>query len=89
MSSASPPASSLTGNFVYAPKSACEEAVVKRGGFVKASVSKKVRYLVVGSLGSPEWKHGSYGTKIERAMQLKRDGGLILLVKEDAWAAAL
>ncbi|MFB3853564.1 MAG: BRCT domain-containing protein [Vicinamibacterales bacterium] len=79
----------LTGNFVYAPRAVCEEEVVKRGGTVKCGVSRKVRYLVVGSMGSPEWKHGSFGTKIQRAMDLKSQGAPIQIVREDVWANAL
>ena len=79
----------LTGEFVYAPRPNCEDATTQRGGIVKSAVSKKVRYLVVGSLGSQEWKHGSYGTKIDKAMQLKREGAPIRVVREDTWAAAL
>jgi len=79
----------LTGNFVYAPREACEAEVTKRGGIVKSGVSKKVRYVVVGSLGSPEWKHGSFGTKIEKAIELKRQGAPIVVVKEDRWVVAL
>jgi len=79
----------LTGNFVYAPRDVCEAEVTKRGGIVKSGVSKKVRFIVVGSLGSPEWKHGSFGTKIEKAMQLKQEGAPISVVKEDQWVAAL
>jgi NAD-dependent DNA ligase len=79
----------LTGNFVYAPKSDCEIAIVRRDGIIKHSVSKKLHYLVVGSLGSQEWKHGSFGTKIERAMELKQEGASILIVREDVWATAL
>ena len=79
----------LTGNFVYAPRPVCEQHVVQRGGLVSTGVSKKVQYVVVGSLGSQEWKHGSYGTKVEKAMHLKHSGAPILVVKEDVWAAAL
>jgi NAD-dependent DNA ligase len=79
----------LTGNFVYAPRPACEQQVIARGGLTVSGVSKKVSYVVVGSLGSQEWKHGSYGTKIEKAMQLKQAGAPLVVVKEDAWAAAL
>ena len=79
----------LTGDFVYAPRDVCEAEVMKRGGIVKNGVSKKVRYVVVGSLGSQEWKHGSFGTKIEKAIELKRQGALITVVKEDRWVSAL
>lgn len=78
----------LTGDFVYAPREKCVMAIEQRGGIV-GGVTKKLRYLVVGGLGSPEWKHGSFGTKIEKAMQYKRDGLPILIVHEDIWASSL
>ncbi len=79
----------LTGDFAFAPRSRCEQEIVTRGGIVKSSVSKKLRYLVVGGLGSTEWKHGSFGTKIERAMELKRGGAVIVFVHEDHWTKCL
>lgn len=80
---------SLTGEFVYAPREICAAAIEKRGGIVIQYVTKKLRYLVVGGLGSPEWKHGSFGTKIEQAVRYKHDGLGILIVHEDRWAASL
>ena len=79
----------LTGDFVFATRSHCEDTIVKRGGLVSKSVTKKVKYVVVGGLGSAEWKHGSYGTKIEKAIEYKRNGVPLLIVHEDQWAAAL
>jgi NAD-dependent DNA ligase len=79
----------LTGNFVYAPRQVCEAKTEERGGVVKNGVSRRVRYLVVGSLGSPEWKEGSFGTKIEKAVQLKREGADLAIVREDIWAESL
>jgi len=79
----------LTGDFVYAPRAQCEEAVISRGGKVSQSVTKKLNYLVVGGLGSKEWKHGSFGTKIEKAMEYKRAGCPIFIVHENAWMACL
>jgi NAD-dependent DNA ligase len=78
----------LTGDFVYAPRDVCTAAIEKRGGIV-GGVTKKLRYLIVGGLGSPEWKHGSFGTKLEKAIQYKREGAPILIVQEDRWAASL
>lgn len=78
----------LTGEFVYAPREKCTAAIESRGGIV-GGVTKKLSYLVVGGLGSPEWKHGSFGTKIEKAMQYKREGMPILILHEDIWASSL
>jgi len=79
----------LTGEFVFAPREKCVAAIEQRGGTVSGGVTKKVRYLVVGGLGSPEWKHGSFGTKIEQAIRYKRDGLPIIIVHEDRWASSL
>jgi NAD-dependent DNA ligase len=79
----------LTGDFVFGPRNVCEATIEKRGGAVASSVTKKLRYLVVGGLGSAEWKHGSFGTKLEKAMNYKRDGVGIFIVHEDQWASSL
>jgi NAD-dependent DNA ligase len=79
----------LTGDFVYAPRASCESATEELGGSVVSGVSKKLNYLVVGGFGSPEWKHGSFGTKIEKAIALKRDGVPISIVHENHWVSAL
>lgn len=78
----------LTGEFIFAPREICATEIEKRGGTV-GGVTKKLRYLVIGSLGSPEWKHGSFGTKVEKAMRYKKEGIPILVVPEDLWAASL
>ena len=79
----------LTGDFAFAPRNKCEQAISSRGGTIKSSVSKKLNYLVVGGLGSEEWKHGSFGTKIEQAIALKRAGSPIALIHENHWALSL
>ena len=79
----------LTGDFVYGPRSVCQDAVERRQGLCYKTITKKIHYLVVGGLGSTEWKHGSYGTKIDKAVQYKRDGLPLLIVHEDIWASSL
>lgn len=79
----------LTGDFVFAPRKTCAAAIERRGGLVASGVSHKLHYLVVGGLGSAEWKHGSFGTKVEKAMALKKEGATLRVVREDAWAQAL
>lgn len=79
----------LTGEFVFAPREKCSTVIEEHGGIVNNSVTKKLRYLIVGGLGSPEWKHGSFGTKIEQAIHYKREGVPILIVHENSWASSL
>lgn len=79
----------LTGEFVFGPREVCAAAIERRGGEVIPGITKKLNYLVVGGLGSQEWKHGSFGTKIEKALQYRADGVPLLLVHEDTWAGSL
>lgn len=79
----------FTGDFVFAPREVCAEATELRGGTVQKSITKALQYLVVGGLGSKEWKHGSFGTKISKAMHYKGKGLRIYIVHEDQWAQAL
>lgn len=78
----------FTGDCVFGPRSICEKAVMARGGSI-ANVTKKLHYLVVGGLGSPEWKHGVFGTKIEKAVEHRQGGLPIRIVHEDIWACSL
>jgi hypothetical protein len=64
----------LTGDFVYGSWDRCEREIEQRGGIVAVSVTKALRYLVVGDRGSVEWKHGSFGIKVEKAQEYKREG---------------
>ena len=78
----------FTGQFIYGTRAACERAVSERGGIVGA-VSKKLDYLVIGSMSSRDWKNTSFGTKIEMAMNLKQNGADVVIVSESQWVAAL
>lgn len=78
----------FTGQFIYGTRSACEQAISDRGGNI-AAVSKKLDYLVIGSMSSRDWKNSSFGTKIEKAMNLKQGGSELSIVTEAQWAAVL
>ncbi|WEN15444.1 hypothetical protein PY254_01850 [Rhodanobacter sp. AS-Z3] len=79
----------LTGDFVFGPRNICAQTISGLGSIVKSGVSKRIQYLIVGGLGSDEWKHGSFGTKVEKAMELKNSGACIAIVHEDYWANCL
>lgn len=79
----------LTGDFIHGPRKTCELEIEERGGLTSSSVTKTLYYLIIGSLGSIEWKHGSFGLKIEKAMQYKRDGNPLIIAQETIWRTAL
>lgn len=78
----------FTGDFAFGPRTTCEAAVLRRGGMV-GNVTKKLNYLVVGGLGSAEWKHTSFGTKIEKAIAYRAKGIPLKIVHENIWATSL
>lgn len=79
----------FTGKFDTGSRSDCENVVRERGGKTTSTVSSDVTYLVVGALGSPIWKRGSYGRKIERAINLRRETGQPAIVSECDWKQSL
>lgn len=79
----------FTGTMAYGTRKACEAMVLERGGAIGGSVSKKIHYLVVGSIGNDQWRHATYGTKIMKAVDLREAGAPIAIVGEDHWQRAL
>jgi hypothetical protein len=60
-----------------------------RGAKVVESVSPDLDYLVVGVGGNPCWAYASYGRKIEKAMEFRRQGSKLLIVHESDFFDAL
>lgn len=79
----------FTGVMAYGPRKDCESLILERGGLIGGSVSKKVHYLIVGSIGSDQWLHSSYGTKIKRAVELRESGTPIAIISEEHWQKML
>ena len=79
----------FSGIFAFGPRAACESAVRARGGEAHPKVTERANYLVVGSAANPEWKHASFGTKILRAIEIKKSGLPLALITEDHWAEAI
>ena len=79
----------FTGVMAYGPRKDCQTLVEERGGLIGGGVSKKVHYLVVGSVGNEQWRHSTYGTKIMKAVELREAGASIAIVGEDYWQKML
>ena len=78
-----------TGEFLYGTRSSCERLSEKGGAVVLSSVTRKVRYLVVGTHVSPNWISESYGRKIQAAIELQQKGHAIAVIPERRWMDAL
>ncbi|MFJ4247013.1 BRCT domain-containing protein [Pseudomonas sp. NPDC089741] len=79
----------FTGVMAYGPRKACESLIVERGGVIGSGISKKIHYLVIGSIGNDQWLHSSYGTKIKKAVELRDSGVPIAIISEDHWQKVL
>lgn len=79
----------FTGKFIYGNRKDCERAVEEQGGIPRGNVAMDLDYLVVGSIGSRDWKHSSFGTKILKAVELREIGLPLSIVSEEFWAKYL
>jgi hypothetical protein len=79
----------FTGRFAYASRRTLTGDVMERGGRVDDNVTQDTTFLVIGTFGSHDWAHTSYGRKIQKAVNLRESGFPIRIVGEDHWAAAL
>lgn len=75
----------FTGVMAYGPRKDCQALIEEKGGVIGGGVSKKVHYLVVGSIGNEQWRHSTYGTKIMKAVELREAGAPIAIVGEAYW----
>ena len=76
----------FTGKMVCGTRDECQSVVIEKGGKITKTPSRKTDFLVIGTLGSEDWAHTSYGRKIEYAVELKQKGVDLHIVSEDHWA---
>lgn len=73
----------FTGVMAYGPRKECELLVTEHGGSCRGGLSKKVDYLVIGTIANEHWMYSSYGRKIERAIELREQGHGVAIINED------
>lgn len=79
----------FTGKFAYGTRADCEREVVRRGGQCTDRITKKTDYVVIGTFGSRDWVHTSFGRKIQKAADYRSKGQRLFIVSEDHWGAAI
>ena len=79
----------FTGEFIAGTRKYCRTITEKLGGITVDTMTRKVNYLVIGALASPDWKHESYGNKIESALQLRAINHPIAIITEKHWNNAI
>lgn len=73
----------FTGASMKYTRAQFSEVVAALGGTVLPGVSNKVHYLIIGAEGNPCWTYACYGRKVEKAVELRRNGAKLLLVHEN------
>ena len=80
----------VTGEFAYGKRGRILEAIADRGGLPRDAAPRlSTDYLVIGAMASDQWKHSSYGRKIQAAMDLNSKGARIAVISEEHWRNAL
>lgn len=79
----------VTGAFVYGPRRLVQQEITQRGGQCAGGLSRKIDYLIVGTIGSEAWIQSTHGRKIEAAIELRNVGVPIAIIGEEAWTGAL
>jgi NAD-dependent DNA ligase len=79
----------FTGRFFSGTRDWCHEQVATRGGIPADSITKKLDYLVIGDIGSRDWLHSTFGTKIQKAATYAARGTPLVIVTEEHWALHL
>jgi hypothetical protein len=72
----------FTGSSSKYSRAELTNRVRERGGVVVESVSTGLNYLIIGADGNPCWAYACYGRKVEKAVELRKQGAHILLVHE-------
>lgn len=79
----------FTGEFITGTRAYCKKITESLGGISKDNISKNLDYLIIGTLTSQQWKHMSFGNKIEAAIKLKEENALPHLISENQWVDAI
>ena len=79
----------FTGKFASGTRIECQEAVEALGGVAQNSVTGNTDYLTIGNEGSENWRQGSHGRKIEKALILRMETGKPAILAESDWLAAI
>lgn len=80
----------FTGISSKGSRSLIEDQIVNLNGIYKDTILKETKYLIVGDKNNPCWAFSCYGRKVEKAIDLRKSGNIIQIVKEiDFWDATI
>jgi hypothetical protein len=80
----------FTGHSYRAKRSEFKEIIERGQGIFVSTPSKTLNYLIYGASGNQCWAYSCYGRKVERVVELRKEGHDIQIVHEnDFWDAVL
>ncbi len=78
----------FTGTSTKATRKQIVDQITELGAAFSPNLTSQTHYLVVGAGGNPCWAFSCYGRKVEKAVEVRKSGGSILIVHEsDFWDA--
>jgi hypothetical protein len=79
----------FTGKFAFGTRAECQRQVTRLGALCSSDITLSTDYLVIGTFGSRDWVHTSFGRKIERAVQYREAERRLSIVGEDYWVTCV
>lgn len=79
----------FTGKFLLGTRAQCHEEVVRRSGIAAETITTRLSYLVIGVIGSRDWLHSTFGTKIQKAVDYRDAGHPLAIISEEHFCRAL
>ena len=73
----------ITGKSSNYSRKEFKQFINEKGGKVTSAVSGQTNYLIVCNNGNPCWAYSCYGRKIEKAIDIRKDGGQVIIVHEN------
>lgn len=77
----------VTGEFEKLKRAQIKKLIQLSGGIYADNVTLTTDYLVVGSLATKTWGYGSYGSKIEKALEYRRMNNRVKIISETDFIA--
>lgn len=79
----------FTGKFAFGTRMDCQHQVTRRGALCEKDITVRTQYLVIGTFGSRDWVHTSFGRKIQKAVKYREAGAGVAIVAEDHWVKCI
>lgn len=73
----------LTGESSKYKRAELVAVIEDLGACFSSNVTKKTNYLIIGAEGNPSWSYACYGRKVEKAIELRKQGIPLVIAHEN------